>query len=138
MAEAKVRDALTAGCKERGWPCWKLETANRRGLTDWLVLVEFPVFAFVELKDEGASPTPVQEYIHGLLKRRGFPVSVAVGVEGVDRLLAGLAARRNAAAVYGTDVTPSLTWSVADILQGIHEDHPLDAPVRKARKRLRS
>lgn len=132
--EARVREHLTTECARRGWLCWKLETTHHRGLPDWLVLVEFPVFAFVELKTEGERPEAVQRYIHDLLQRREFPVHVAVGVEGVEQFLERLEQRRLSVSRWATEEGPHGGWTPKDILRSIHQLHSFDEEDKRSSK----
>lgn len=70
--EKKLREAV----KKMGGQALKLYSMSVTGLPDRMVLMPGGRIWFVELKSEGAKPTPSQESFHKKLRGLGFWVEV--------------------------------------------------------------
>jgi len=72
--------------KRKGWAI-KMVCTYVSGLPDRLVLLPGGVVFFAELKSTGKKPSPIQQLIHGKLRRLGFAVYVIDGVDQVKTIL---------------------------------------------------
>jgi len=76
--EAKVARIFRARVKQLGGWCIKVSGIGKRGLPDYLVLLDGELF-FVELKASGGRLTEIQRRMHEDLADRGARVYVLVG-----------------------------------------------------------
>lgn len=82
--EAKFRKA----CETRGWMAIKLLAQLHRGLPDRLILAEYGITFFAEIKTTGKKPTRLQKHCHELLRKLGFQVFVIDTTESLEMALA--------------------------------------------------
>ena len=84
VLEAKFRKE----CESHGWMALKLLPQMHRGLPDRLVLVEFGITFFAEIKTTGKKPTILQLHCHDTLRQLGFQVFVIDSSESLEMALA--------------------------------------------------
>jgi hypothetical protein len=72
VLEAKLRKAV----ESRGWMALKLLSQLHRGLPDRLILAEYGITFFAEIKTTGKKPTKLQLHCHAQLRELGFQVFV--------------------------------------------------------------
>lgn len=82
--EAKFRKE----CESHGWMALKLLPQMHRGLPDRLVLAEFGITFFAEIKTTGKKPTILQLHCHETLRKLGFQVFVIDSSESLEMALA--------------------------------------------------
>ena len=82
--EAKFRKA----CEDKGWMAIKLLSQLHRGLPDRLVLAEYGIAFFAEIKTTGKKPTRLQKHCHELLRKLGFQVFVIDSTDSLETALA--------------------------------------------------
>lgn len=82
--EAKFRRE----CESHGWMALKLLPQMHRGLPDRLVLAEFGITFFAEIKTTGKKPTILQLHCHETLRKLGFQVFVIDSSESLEMALA--------------------------------------------------
>ena len=66
----------------------KLLSQLHRGLPDRLVLAEFGLAFFAEIKTMGKKPTRLQKHCHEALRKLGFQVFVIDSTESLEMALA--------------------------------------------------
>jgi Holliday junction resolvase len=76
MKESEIQSKIIKNHKESGWLAIKLIQTNTNGIPDLLLIKEGQV-VFVEVKSQYKKPTPLQEYVHGQLRKAGVNVFVA-------------------------------------------------------------
>jgi hypothetical protein len=76
MREKIIEQKLVAAVKSAGGIAPKLTSPGYDGMPDRLVLLPHGRIAFVEVKQSGEKPRPLQLVRHGLLRRLGFWVFV--------------------------------------------------------------
>ena len=76
MREKTIERKLVQAVKAMGGIAPKFTSPGFDGMPDRLVLLPNGKFAFVEVKQYGENPRPLQESRHGLLRRLGFRVYV--------------------------------------------------------------
>ena len=84
VLEAKFRKE----CESHGWMALKLLPQMHRGLPDRLVLAEFGITFFAEIKTTGKKPTILQLHCHETLRQLGFQVFVIDSSESLEMALA--------------------------------------------------
>ncbi len=84
VLEAKLRKEV----ESHGWLALKLLSQLHRGLPDRLILTEYGIAFFAEIKTTGKKPTKLQKHCHELLRKLGFQVFV---IDTTDRLEMALA-----------------------------------------------
>jgi hypothetical protein len=82
--EKIVEKYLINEIERLGGLCVKFPPLFFRGFPDRIVLLPGAVIAFVETKDTGKKPRPIQERVHAKLRKLGFRVEVIDSKEGVD------------------------------------------------------
>ena len=82
MLERDIEKRVCDYAKERGMLVYKFTSPNRSAVPDRLFVTPVGYCFFVEMKREGAKPTPAQEREHQRL--RGHNVRVYV-IDGVDQ-----------------------------------------------------
>lgn len=85
--EKIVEKYLVNGIERLGGLCVKFPPLFFRGFPDRIVLLPGAVIAFVETKDTGKKPRPIQERVHAKLRKLGFRVEVIDSKEGVDNFI---------------------------------------------------
>lgn len=76
MREKTTERKLTEAVRAMGGIAPKLVSPGFDGMPDRLVLLPGGKLAFVEVKQHGEKPRPLQEARHGMLRRLGFKVYV--------------------------------------------------------------
>ena len=74
MREKDIEKALTTAVKKAGGVALKITAAGLAGFPDRLVIFRGAHIGFVELKQRGQKPTPIQARRHELLHDFGFTV----------------------------------------------------------------
>lgn len=82
--EKTVEKYLVNEIERLGGLCVKFPPLFFRGFPDRIVLLPGAAIAFVETKDAGKKPRPIQERVHAKLRKLGFRVEVIDSKEGVD------------------------------------------------------
>jgi len=72
--EKEIERKLVKAVKAKGGICPKLVSPGFDGMPDRLVLLPKGKAGFVEVKDKGKKPRPLQESRHRLLRGLGFQV----------------------------------------------------------------
>ena len=85
--EKTVEKYLENEIERLGGLCVKFPPLFFRGFPDRIVLLPGAVIAFVETKDTGKKPRPIQERVHAKLRKLGFRVEVIDSKEGVDNFI---------------------------------------------------
>jgi hypothetical protein len=88
--EKTIERYLVGEVRKRHGEAIKLPPLFVPGIPDRLVLMPGGVAVFVELKDRGKSPTPLQARVHDRLRSLGFRVEVLDSAFAVDNLVATL------------------------------------------------
>lgn len=84
VLEAKLRKEV----ESHGWMALKLLSQLHRGLPDRLILAEFGITFFAEIKTTGKKPTRLQKHCHELLRKLGFQVFVIDTTDSLEMALA--------------------------------------------------
>ena len=87
MSEKSIEQKLVSEVKKRGGLCWKFVSMGIVGVPDRILLFKGGVIAFVELKDRGKKPRPIQVKRIELLKKLGFKVYVIDDKEMIGGVL---------------------------------------------------
>lgn len=85
--EKIVEKYLVNEIERLGGLCVKFPPLFFAGFPDRIVLLPGAVIAFVETKDTGKKPRPIQERVHAKLRKLGFRVEVLDSKESVDEFL---------------------------------------------------
>ena len=90
--EAESEKALEARLRKEveshGWMALKLLSQLHRGLPDRLILAEYGIAFFAEIKTTGKKPTRLQKHCHELLRKLGFQVFIIDTTESLEMALA--------------------------------------------------
>ena len=76
MREKAIERKFVQAVKYMGGICPKLSCPGFDGMPDRIVLLPDKKIAFVEVKQHGRKPRPIQESRHEMLRRFGFKVFV--------------------------------------------------------------
>jgi Holliday junction resolvase len=76
MLESKIQRKIIADLQKKGWLVIKVIQSNAPGFPDLMALKEGRVI-FLEVKQPGKKPRPLQLYRHEQLRKQGFEVIVA-------------------------------------------------------------
>lgn len=87
MLEKTIEAYLVAQVKKRGGIPYKFVSPQRRSVPDRLVVFPGGRICFVELKQKGKKPTPLQAAEHERLRALECAVFVIDSKEGVDEWL---------------------------------------------------
>lgn len=87
MSEKSIEQKLVSEVKKRGGLCWKFVSMGIVGVPDRILLFKGGVIAFVELKDKGKKPRPIQVKRIEQLKKLGFKVYVIDDKEMIGGVL---------------------------------------------------
>ena len=79
--EAKFRKEV----ESHGWMALKLLSQLHRGLPDRLVLAEYGLTFFAEIKTTGEKPTKLQKHCHARLRELGFEVYVIDSTASLEK-----------------------------------------------------
>lgn len=89
MRESGVQLASNRIAKAHGWRSFKWVSPNRRGVPDYIYLKGPPLqIIFVEYKAEGQHPTPIQKFVHNMLRACGAQVEVIRDTDHARRVFA--------------------------------------------------
>ncbi len=89
MESEKVLEArLRKEAESRGWMALKLLSQLHRGLPDRLVLADYGLAFFAEIKSTGKKPIGLQKHCHEALRRLGFQVFIIDSTESLETALA--------------------------------------------------
>ena len=83
MLESRIEALLVRKIKQAGGWALKLVSPGNAGVPDRLVLLPGGRIFFVELKTETGRLSPLQEFVHGRLRRLGMDVRVLYGRDQV-------------------------------------------------------
>ena len=84
VLEVKLRKEV----ESHGWMALKLLSQLHRGLPDRLILAEYGITFFAEIKTTGKKPTRLQKHCHELLRKLGFQVFVIDSTDSLEMALA--------------------------------------------------
>ena len=84
VLEARLRKEV----ESHGWMALKLLSQLHRGLPDRLILAEYGIAFFAEIKTTGKKPTRLQKHCHELLRKLGFQVFVIDTTDSLEMALA--------------------------------------------------
>ena len=83
MRETTLERKLAEAVKAMGGIALKFVSPGFAGMPDRLVLLPGGKCGFVEVKQRGEKPRPLQEIRHGMLRRLGFKVYVVDNAEQI-------------------------------------------------------
>ena len=84
--EQRLRTAVAD--MECGAKCLKFESPGFVGVPDRIILLPGAKVVFVELKKPGEKERVRQQYVHGVLRKLGFPVFASVSsLEKIDEVI---------------------------------------------------
>jgi hypothetical protein len=83
LLESRIEALLVRKIKQAGGWALKLVSPGNAGVPDRLVLLPGGRIFFVELKTETGRLSPLQEFVHGRLRRLGMDVRVLYGRDEV-------------------------------------------------------
>lgn len=83
MLESAIQTKIKKWLEARGWIVVKCITMSKNGWPD-LQAHRFSQTIFVETKQAGKQPTPLQHYMHQLLRKEGFTVVIAHELKDVE------------------------------------------------------
>lgn len=81
MLEKEIQKRVITYARSKRMLCYKMDATNAIGVPDYLLLTAGGDVAFVEFKQLGKKPTPMQEREHARLRANNVPVYV---VDNVD------------------------------------------------------
>lgn len=87
MREKTLERRLAEAVKAMGGIALKFASPGFAGMPDRLVLLPGGKCGFVEVKQRGEKPRPLQEIRHGMLRRLGFKVYVLDCVGQIEEVL---------------------------------------------------
>ena len=87
MREKTIEQKLVQSVKAHGGICPKLVCPGMAGMPDRLVLLPDGKMGFVEVKDTGKKPRPLQTARHRLLESLGFRVFVLDRTEQIPGIV---------------------------------------------------
>ena len=87
-SEKVLEEKLRKEVESHGWMALKLLSQLHRGLPDRLILAEFGITFFAEIKTTGKKPTRLQKHCHELLRKLGFQVFVIDSTDSLEMALA--------------------------------------------------
>lgn len=87
MREKTLERKLVQAVKAMGGIAPKFISPGFYGMPDRLVMLPLGRIAFVEVKQHGEKPRPLQEARHGMLRRLGFKVYVLDDAGQIESLL---------------------------------------------------
>ena len=87
MREKQIEQKLVNAVKIKGGICPKLISPGFDGMPDRMVLLPERRMGFVEVKQLGKAPRPLQAARHRMLRRLGFKVYVLDGAEQIKTIL---------------------------------------------------
>lgn len=87
MIESAIERAFKVAVESRGGICLKLGVTYQNGMPDRFVLLPKGVCGFVELKQKGKKPRPIQRWQHKRLTALGYKVAVLDRTSEIDNVL---------------------------------------------------
>ena len=87
MREKKIEQALVKAVVEKGGLCPKWVSPGMAGVPDRMVLMPGGITAFVEVKQKGQKPRPLQTYRHKQLRGLGFKVYVLDDKDDIEKIV---------------------------------------------------
>ena len=87
MREKDIEKTFTNAIKKAGGIAPKLVSPGTAGMPDRIVLFRGARVAFVELKQRGEKPRPIQVRRHDLLRDFGFPVYIIDNTEQIPEVI---------------------------------------------------
>lgn len=84
--EKHIQSAIRDKMRSKGWLVIKLVVTSMFGIPD-LLCIRAGQFVFIEVKQPGKKPTPLQKTIHERLVSHGAKVLTAVSVADIEHLL---------------------------------------------------
>lgn len=85
MRESLIQANIKKYLELRGWFVTKLLQTTTNGIPDLMALKDSRC-VFIEVKQPGRRPTPLQEYRHEQLRKKGFEVIVATSLTDINHL----------------------------------------------------
>jgi Holliday junction resolvase len=85
MLESKIQSSIRTHLERQGWFVTKLLQTSTNGIPDLMALRQGKV-VFIEVKQPGRKPSPLQEYRIGQLRKEGFEVIIATSKKDVEQL----------------------------------------------------
>ena len=86
MRESEIEKSVTRFAQSQGWLALKFTSPNNNGVPD-RVFIRGGKVVFVEFKQSGKKPTPLQDYVHNKIREKGGTVHVIDNVDGGRWLL---------------------------------------------------
>ena len=80
--ERNIQKAIIKKAKKYGWYSVKIIQCNKPGFPD-LQLMRDGISVFIEVKDTGKKPSPLQLYLHEELRSLGFKVYVIDNINDI-------------------------------------------------------
>lgn len=90
MSERDIERKLREKVKKAGGWCVKWVAPGNAGVPDRICLLPGGRVVFVELKDKGKKPRPLQVATIGRIRKLGFRVEVIDSEEGIQELMESL------------------------------------------------
>lgn len=87
MREKDIEKTFTNAIKKAGGIAPKLVSPGTAGMPDRIVLFRGARVAFVELKQRGEKPRPIQVRRHDLLRDFGFPVYIVDSTSQIPEVI---------------------------------------------------
>lgn len=106
MLESTIERYLKRYVEKLGGRCWKFVSPGTDGVPDRIVLLGGHV-VFVELKQEGVKPRPLQLKRHQQLRALGFDVYALDSFRAVDLFIGELIAKCNIRLTSTKDTLPN-------------------------------
>lgn len=75
MKEALIQKKIKEVHEAHGWLVVKMIQTTMNGIPDLLLMKDGRV-AFIEVKQDKGKPTPLQEYIHTRIRKKGIDVFI--------------------------------------------------------------
>lgn len=85
--EKTIENRLRLEVKKKGGIALKFTSPGNRGVPDRIVLLPGGKICFVELKDFGKKPDPLQVWWHSYLRGMGFEVLVIDSIEQIKKFI---------------------------------------------------
>ena len=85
--ESNYETRFVNACAKRGWICEKFTVPGKRGVPDRLVTAGHGYICFVELKQPGKKPEPLQVLDHEKRRKLGADVYVASCMKSVNYVI---------------------------------------------------
>jgi Holliday junction resolvase-like predicted endonuclease len=86
MKEAQIKTKCTKFLESKGWEVVHLITTNKPGIPDTLAMKNGQIF-FIEFKQPGKKPRPLQEYRQMRITQNGFIVTNIQTIEQLEKFI---------------------------------------------------